>query len=62
MAACGVMAISALAIIPLALMFFFFFQRTFIQGIALAGLKDESARKWILGLRSCVDGSKRDGT
>ncbi|HEY7366437.1 MAG TPA: hypothetical protein VIE37_20250 [Methylomirabilota bacterium] len=61
MAACGVMAISALAIIPLALMFFFF-QRAFIQGIALAGLKDESARKWILGLRSCVDGSKRDRT
>ncbi|HSF05989.1 MAG TPA: carbohydrate ABC transporter permease [Methylomirabilota bacterium] len=34
-----VMAISALAIIPLALMFFFF-QRAFIRGIALSGLKD----------------------
>ncbi len=34
-----VMAISALAIIPL-LLLFFFFQRAFIRGIALSGLKD----------------------
>ena len=34
-----VMAISALAMIPLMLLFFFF-QRAFIQGIALSGLKD----------------------
>lgn len=34
-----VMAISAIAMIPLVLMFFFF-QRAFIRGIALSGLKD----------------------
>lgn len=34
-----VMAISSLAMIPLVLMFFFF-QRAFIRGIALSGLKD----------------------
>ena len=34
-----VMAISALAMIPLVLLFFFF-QRAFIQGIALSGLKE----------------------
>jgi len=34
-----VMAISTLAMIPLVLMFFFF-QRAFIRGIVLSGLKD----------------------
>ena len=34
-----VMAISAIAMVPL-LLLFFFFQRAFIRGIALSGLKD----------------------